>query len=199
MLPQFDKSTHRCCRVTLWGCGFAELVSPVWTHDNTPKEDTQSTNALLESEITNRSFVPVVFFLCMVCLCSALSRMQSIPFPQMQVWLDVCGQPSSLLIVLTVHTWDFSSGSALLPSCPLRRSLHFLLKRPLDADRDRKPHKGLASSPDGGVWYCIGFLLNGCVTVTSEVGGATQSGVYFFSHADAYLCVHVCSCLLCCF
>jgi len=49
---------------------------------------------------------------------------------------------SQTLVVVSAHSYNFSSGHSLLPSCPLRVSLHFLHKWPLNTDGNRKPQKG---------------------------------------------------------
>lgn len=75
----------------------------------------------------------------------------------------------------------FLFAGALLPSCPLRVSLHFLLKWWLDIDRDRKPHESqLPSFPSGSLCQecLILHFLQRSASVAPDQGGAGLCSVY---------------------
>lgn len=79
-------------------------------------------------------------------------------------------------MVGAAHSWVRSSGSALLHSCPLRVSLHFPFKWPLDTDRTGN-HMKASFLPR---WHSFLWILDIVMTCDYNLNnrGANESGVY---------------------
>lgn len=94
-------------------------------------------------------------------------------------------------MVGTAHSCVRSSGSALLHSCPLRVSLYFPFKWPLDSDRTGN-HMKASFLPR---WHSFLWILDIVMTCDYNLNnrGANESGLLGYPFISSLSCAHTCA------
>lgn len=97
-------------------------------------------------------------------------------------------------MVGTAHSWVRSSGSALLHSCPLRVSLYFPFKWPLDTDRTGQETIWKPASSLDGTLSCGYLILWWRVTIISTTEERMRAVFTRISlYLQSVLCAHLCA------